>query len=664
MKDLLLHPLFWLGVIIRVTLMTLPQPLPETDWYLPFMDITSAHFSLNPWEIFLSNGGNGEAFPYGYVMWLAFLPLTYFCKFAELPLHYGYQSTLMLADIGLMYVIRLLLPTIKPRLLLGAYWLSPIILLATYYLGMNDLIPVLLLTLGLYYTKKLKLFYAGILCGAAVSAKLSMVLAVPFFVIYLFRNNAMRRFLLQYAGGLAIAVIVFAVPFIMSASAVSMLVNNPEMGKPYQFSLKIDGNNAIYILPLAYLLMLYMIWQVRRVNFQLFNILLGIVFLLVVLLTSSASGWFIWVIPLLVLYQSISDRKAVVLVAAFSLLYVAINLPLAAGVLYPVMPLMHTILAAVGVVLILRIWREAVSQNDYFRLSRKPFAIGIAGDSGAGKNTYANALEGLFGKHSVVHVSGDDYHLWDRHNPMWKFMTHLNPLANDLERFSDDVMRLFRGKYIFARHYDHETGKASLPRRINSTDFIIASGLHALYTPILRDCYTIKIYLDIDEDLRRHLKIKRDVNERGHDVEAVLATLDKREPDAVKFIRTQAAHADLIMKLQATNNKFEEGEPLRLRLIATSRSGMNEVSLSRVLIGICGLHVDVDVNNEKGETSISIEGEVTAEDIAISARIVAPRIMDFLDIEPEWQQCSLGLMQLITLSHIDQILNRLYYENL
>ncbi len=59
----------------------------------------------------------------------------------------------------------------------------------------------------------------------------------------------------------------------------------------------------------------------------------------------------------------------------------------------------HTGMVASGAILAIRIQREAVSRNDFFRLSRKPFAIAIAGDSGAGKNHFANALTDLFGEH-------------------------------------------------------------------------------------------------------------------------------------------------------------------------------------------------------------------------------------------------------------------------
>ena len=84
-------------------------------------------------------------------------------------------------------------------------------------------------------------------------------------------------------------------------------------------------------------------------------------------------------------------------------------------------------MTAVGIILAVRIWREMVSRNDYFRLSRKPLVIGIAGDSGAGKKTLSNALVGLFGNHSVTMLNGDNYHRWDREKPISQgpFQIHL-----------------------------------------------------------------------------------------------------------------------------------------------------------------------------------------------------------------------------------------------
>jgi uridine kinase len=676
MRRLLTHPLFGIGLALRLLLMAVLVPKAAAEWYAPFMDASVAELarglSLDPWGAFLARGGTPQAFPYGVAMWLALLPLAVLAKLAGVGALHAYALSLMAADFVLLLLLRRMLPE-RDTLVLALYWLSPIVLLATYGLGLNDLVPTLLLTAALWRTRQRRLCQAGALCAAAVSAKLSMLLALPFFLVYLLRNRSLRAGLPDYLKGGLLAGALLGLPFLASPAALRMLLLNPEMGKVYQFALQVGAGTVLYVMPLAYLLMLYLAWRVRRMNFELFSTLLGLGFLLVVLLTPASPGWFVWIVPALVAYQAGSGRAAIALTAAFSLLFVLENLPLPAlstlaagapapGAPLPLLPLRHTVLTGLGIVLALRLWRESVSSNDYFRLSRKPFVIGIAGDSGAGKDTLADSLRGLFGAHSVAQLSGDDYHLWDRQKPMWQVMTHLSPLANDLESFATDLLALSDGKAILSRHYDHGSGRMGRPQQLASNDFIIASGLHALYLPVLRECYDLAIYLDIDEGLRRYYKLQRDVLVRGHSEDKVRDALAQREPDSARFIRPQARHAGLVLALQPVQPNLLEGPPgsaaPRVRLLVRSRQGLNELSLRRVLVGVCGLHVDLSMDGEASEISLTIEGDAGADDIAMAAATLFPRIMEFLDMRPQWREGALGLMQLIALAHINQALSR------
>lgn len=412
-------------------------------------------------------------------------------------------------------------------------------------------------------------------------------------------------------------------------------------------------------------------------SFELLLAMLGLAFFLVLLLSPASHGWFIWVLPFLVLYQIKHGRMAMTLVAIFSFLYLGqsgllaplpiilladwpVGIPVfeMLGIPSSVLSVWQTILVSTGIILVVRMLLDGIHANEYFRLSRKPFVLGISGDSGSGKDSLAEAVAGLFGQHSVVRISGDDYHLWDRQKPIWKVMTHLNPRANDLTRFSHDIQALANGKTLLSRHYDHESGKMSKPQLLKSNDFIIVTGLHVFSLPLLRTLCDLRVYLNMDEMLRCHLKVQRDVGDRSHNPQEVLEAIQRREPDAKRYIRPQVEQADLVLSLQpihpATLNDPEV--PLRLKLGVLARQGLYYEELVRVLIGVCGLHVDIENEGADGAVELTIEGETDRDDIALAARELLPSLNELLDTLPTWEGTMTGVMQLIILSHITQSL--------
>ena len=690
-QQLVSNPIFISGFFAKLLLIFFIFPSAVKNWYEPFLSATAVmgNISWDPWGLWLTQGNTFamDSFPYGYVMWIVLFPLNFFFDIFGIDLSIGYAITLLFFDIFLLVALIKLSKDFGSKRVLYIYWLSPIVIFTTYLLGFNDLVPVVFLTFALIYLREHSYRRSGLLLAAAISAKLSMLLSLPFFIIYFIRNKSLLPYLNKFFTGILLGAVIFVMPTMFSSAALEMLLGNPELEKAYSLSIGYGQPVVVYIVPLLYFFLLYTAWSMRRLNFDLFYSVTGLSFLLIVLMTPASPGWYIWTIPFLVLYQLKSDRSSLYLVSLFSVLFVLYGLTqqnifwrdgghlllfqqitFLSDVLdkQKISSLLLTATVATGLLISIRLWRDTIGRNDYFRFSRRPYAIGIAGDSGAGKDTYVNALAGMFGKHSVVTLSGDDYHLWDRHKPMWQVMTHLNPMANQLEAFTSDLLDLYDGKEINGRHYDHATGKMSHATRIKSNNFILASGLHALYLPIMRDCYDLKIFLDIAPTLRKYFKIKRDVFERNHPLSNVITSLKIRELDSEIYIRPQAKYADLIFSLQPIHPGWSEWleninessleknliTPPRLKLIATTRRGYSEMSLVRVLVGICGLHVDVD--STEGELILTIEGEASSEDIRMAATILCKSTLDFLDIFPCWEGGTLGLMQLVTLSHIQQ----------
>ena len=675
MIDFFKHPLFIFGFLLRLSFVFFITSAAVTDWFLPFMSLSISNFTFDPWTLWINGQNDPAAFPYGYTMWFFLLPTFVVLEMLNIPLVYSYYFSLLLADVLLLFILNKLIQKRK-LLLIITYWLSPVLIIASYGLGFNDLIPIFLLTLAILKTKEKQFIWSGVFLSLAISAKLSMIIAVPFFLIYLFNKKALRQYIHLFLISAGISGLLLGVPFLMSDGALLMLSNNSELEKIYWLSFDIGENISVYLIPFLYIILLYSIWRIKRLNFNLFFSTTGLSFFLIVLMTPASPGWFIWIIPFLVFYQSKSDKTSIFLVSLFSLIYCAHILllnpmyirsdvmllsSLTDDSFKNITSLIQTFSIAFGALISIRMLRESVSGDNFFRLSRKPFAIGIAGDSGSGKDTLADAISMIFGSHSVVQLSGDDYHLWDRHKPIWQVTTHLNPKSNDLELFNNDLTLLSEGKNIQARHYDHKTGKLSRLIRVKSNDFIIASGLHALYLEALRDKYNLKIFLDMDEDLRKYLKLQRDVNKRGHAKEAVLESIKKRENDSEKFIKSQAVYADLIFSLKNSstiNHDQLANQSLNLELEVTSRTGFNELSFHRTLIGIGGVHIDLKESENISLTSLTLSGKISSDDIGLVAELLCPNALEFLDLEPLWHDNTLGLMQLITLCHIDHNLNK------
>lgn len=669
--------IFWFGFFIKALLIAYIMPTAPSDWYLPFLKVSLETRSLDPWKTWIISGGDLLAFPYGYMTWLVLLPLQALSHFLEVNPWHGYAVTLLIVDFLLLKVFLATWGNELKKRIVILYWLSPITIIATYYLGYNDVIPIFFLSTALLEIKKERLSYAGFFLALAISSKVSMILSLPIFIIYLIKKKNIIQIRNQFIYGFIFGFALFILPFFHSIEGMYMLVQNPDIKKVYNLSLQIGSNTTLYIVPLCYLIAIFLFWRIHRLNFDVLLGGLGIVFILVVILTPASPGWFIWCIPALLHYQIKAGKRSFILCFLFLAAYIAMlmtnSLKISQGLIAaePFSSLLtpsnylnsitQTILIGLGIIILYKIWEETISKNDFFRFSRKPFTIGIAGDSGSGKDTIVNNVTNLLGKHSVTHLSGDDYHNWDRHKPMWKFMTHLNPMANNLERFTLDLINLTNNKHIFTRRYNHKTGKYSKPLRIVSNDFILCSGLHALYTPILRDCYDLKIYLDIDENLRQLLKIKRDSKDRGHSLEKILESISKRESDAKKFIHPQSEHCDVKLSIQPVNTNFEIAlnTPLpKLKLSVESQKEFNEISIARTLISICGVHVEHDTDPKSGVTHLVIEGDCSSEDIYVAAKIICPHLVDFIDYDSKWLDGMSGIIQLIIMAHINQALTK------
>jgi uridine kinase len=174
--------------------------------------------------------------------------------------------------------------------------------------------------------------------------------------------------------------------------------------------------------------------------------------------------------------------------------------------------------------------------------------IGICGDSGSGKTTLAQILKSRFNDSFILEC--DRYHKWERNDPHWKNITHLNPEANNLDKMFYDILTLKYGKSINQSDYDHSTGKFTEKQLIVPPQTLIVCGLHSAYYPNL---YNTIVYVDTDYEIKKKWKIKRDVEERGYKLDEVVASIEKRREDYIKYVLPQREATDYVIKFEDTN---------------------------------------------------------------------------------------------------------------
>lgn len=672
-------PWFRLGLLVRVACVVLLVPLIQQQWFVLFLTRTLEHPSLDPWGGFLRLGGDPQAFPYGPVMYLAHAPfvavgmlLDSLARSGHALAQVGFGVSLLSADLALLVTLERITLGRHTRQVILFYWWSPIAIFITYWHGQTDVVPTFLVALSLLMLQRRRLVWSGGTLGLGIAAKLSCVIGLPFILVFLWVNRRYRPWVARFMAALLITVVLAQGPWLLLAGPQAMVLGSPEMGKIYDVAVSLADGTRIFIMPLTYLLLIYAAWRIGRMNMELLFGFLGVSFMAILLLTPASFGWYFWVLPFLVIYQLRATRGGAAIGVLFAICFVLVKGPVATGArltvaggdfgtpfvtLHPgilpaqILSLGITTLTALGLVLASAIVNRALAHNDFYHLSRRPLLIGIAGDSGTGKDTLSAALAGLLGENAVASVSGDDYHLFERRGPLWQSLTHLDPRANDLRGFSRDVLQLLAGQAVRARHYDHATGLFTHRRLIGANDVVLASGLHALQPPSLRRRMDVAIFLDMDEDLRRHFKIERDVNLRGHALDQVLASLERRQADFLRHVAPQAATADLAFSLQpATPDFATRPSPWRLRV--RMRDPIEYGELARVLIGLATLKVDQDLASTDGLTELWVEGDIAAEDVAFAAATLVPHLEELLPIAPGWQGGMSGIMQLCVLMRI------------
>ena len=200
--------------------------------------------------------------------------------------------------------------------------------------------------------------------------------------------------------------------------------------------------------------------------------------------------------------------------------------------------------------------------------------IGVAGDSGCGKSTFLRRLIDLFGEEFMTVICLDDYHSLDRKQRKEQAVTALNPKANNFDLMYEQIKALKNGQAIDKPIYNHETGELDPPERVEPNKIIVIEGLHPLYDERVRSLLDFSVYLDISDEVKVNWKIQRDMAERGHRYEDVIAAINARRPDFTAYIEPQKEFADVVIQILPTQLLPDDKESKLLRVRLLQKDGV------------------------------------------------------------------------------------------
>ena len=182
--------------------------------------------------------------------------------------------------------------------------------------------------------------------------------------------------------------------------------------------------------------------------------------------------------------------------------------------------------------------------------------IGIAGGTGCGKTTVVNTLLNELPEGQVGVISQDSYYK-DTSHLSYEERVKINfdhPRSIDFDLLAQHLKELKEGKsidqpvYSFVKHNRTGDTISTKPRKV-----MIVEGILILTNPEIRELFDIKIFVHADSDERLIRRLKRDITERGRDIDEVLTRYQNTlKPMHQQFIEPMKEYADIIIP----NNKY------------------------------------------------------------------------------------------------------------
>ena len=180
----------------------------------------------------------------------------------------------------------------------------------------------------------------------------------------------------------------------------------------------------------------------------------------------------------------------------------------------------------------------------------KPLMIGIAGGTGSGKSTFTDRLKEMFGEDIAV-LYHDNYYRSNDGVPMEKRreINYDHPDSLETELLVEHLIKLRSGTAVMSPVYDFsQHNRTSETIRVEPKKLIIVEGILVLADQRLRDLFDIRIFVEADADERILRRARRDLKERGRDIEDIMRQyLATVKPMHYMFVEPSKAKADFVI---------------------------------------------------------------------------------------------------------------------
>ena len=182
---------------------------------------------------------------------------------------------------------------------------------------------------------------------------------------------------------------------------------------------------------------------------------------------------------------------------------------------------------------------------------KTPVIIGIAGGTGSGKTTVAQAIYDRVGSSRIEWISHDSYYRdFEGLSPDERHKINFDhPDSLETELLIRHLDVLGKGSsvevplYDFASHRRRTDTQRVEPRRV-----VIVEGILVLAEPELRKRIDIKLFVDTPADIRFMRRLMRDIQTRGRSLESVVHQyMTTVRPMHEEFVEPSKRYADLII---------------------------------------------------------------------------------------------------------------------